>query len=254
MNSTITNIDAATTEWANRLAEGAPLKVETCRPGQEVSVSHQWDGGLWGRGSVGIAAVATLNGNWTAPVSGCYESRGSEECVWFQPPVNEPTLFKLVHAGRAAEGESRRHRDYMYHTFVLYIPQGESQEEFDRRQRREFASRQRDQLIKLGLMAQEIKAVFNAAGVGMAVEAVRLARATQAAVGERAYALLSEVANAPYGRERRLRRLAQSGIAAEFRSAGTLNRALDGAVAYLKPTVRLATLADLANKYRPGQV
>jgi len=256
------------TDWVDHLTHGATVSVETCRPGQEVYITHSWDGGAWGRGAVTATEQAIFPGNWEPAATGRYESVGSNEAQWAQPPVSEPTLYRVVDISRTAgNDEQRTHVTHRDERFVLYIPTGETEEQFRSRERRAFAARQRERLVSLGLTTQQIRAVFDAAGVGSAVEAAQLAQDAKRACKRLslAHAVISDVAHAPYGRARRISHLAEFDIdAAGYSSAARLNRALAGALTLLQMEIgeaaapkesddRPATIADLAAAFRVGR-
>jgi hypothetical protein len=231
---------SALINWAEQLTDGLPVEIENCRIGEPVSLCYTWDEGAWGGGSVMATGQAVYPATfWEAAATGTWQrprrATVRNEARWLQPPVTEPILYRVAEKGHANTGPDMGMEDYRHVRFVLYIPGGETEEEFKARERREFASRQRELLAELGLCNAEIKALFNSCGPGRAVNAAKLARRTQAVLGlDRALRLIEKVAFAPYGRERRLTDLSAARITWEAPTARRLNAELDGALALLR--------------------
>lgn len=163
--------------------------------------------------------------------------------------------------GRAIGSDpDREHYNYQNESFILVIPQGESEDAFKERERREFAERQRDALSEIGASRSTIRAVFKAAGVARSVNGAKLALRTLIACGgnqQAALNLLAEVEAAAYGRERRLARLAEAGVQHDARTANRLNAELRAAVAFgsahwgLKPRVVQPKKAAVSQSRQP---
>ncbi|HSX02345.1 MAG TPA: hypothetical protein VLI05_03445 [Candidatus Saccharimonadia bacterium] len=228
----------AIVQWARAMAgESARIEVNQCRPGERPQIGKMWDGGIWGGGAeCARAAVTFPSTEWAEALAVTFHpaARARPEGYYLlDEPLAGPTLFRVTGAGRVVDGEKHHHR-FTSESYLLLIPMGETEEAYQRRTRREFASRQCDELLKLGLSRKQITALFHAASVARAVDGLELARKAEAGCGGRQAALdlLSEVASAPYGREQRLQRLTESGVEHHAPSARRLNNQLSAALAY----------------------
>jgi len=203
--------------WAEKLAGNNQVVVRSCRPGEPIVVTYSSGEGIWGRGRYEAQAEAV----YPAPVWGLVapsrpdnSPRAQRRC---QPPVTEPTLYYVVETGQGAGSTSEgKPNNYQRNLFMLVVPLGEREEDYQKRLRREFADRQRDRLRAIGVTPGTIQAIFDGAGVKWAVEGVKWALRTLIACGgedrQAAVNLLAEVSDAPYGRDRRLKRLDDAGV------------------------------------------